>query len=249
MGRDWLNEMVQILIAAGIRAGEAFPARPQMALTGTVAAVGLRDLEWRTGMAEFEIRILSPRTLGGWACQTTAAAAVEALEDAGAECRMEPMAYKNTMDCMEMVILARKQIREITQEEPEAPTQPEEPEQEEQVREIQVTLGDQTASYVTLFSAEQTRGRRLVRSLNGGGAVGITPGIGGWEVKLVQVLPLGETGLTEGEEPFTLTMVADGVQQVFSGCCWNRVKQQVEQKQTKLEWEGFALSREVTEIG
>lgn len=229
MGIEWLREVVAILTAAGIRAGEGFPAGKRQELTGPVAAVGLRDLNCREGTGEFEIRILSPRTLGGWRCQSTAAEAVTALETAGMECRMEPMDFREGYDCYEMVIVGVRWVMER---------------EETPVAELfRISVGGVAVEGVTAFSAVQDRGRRLIGTLNQAEPVGITPGSGGWKLKLVQQIPNGGMLTVEPEEPFVLTVEEKGVVTSFQGCCWNSVTKILDQKQSRVEWEGFALTR------
>lgn len=231
MGLEWLNEIARILNDAGIRAGEAFPGGKWMEITGPVAAVSLRDLDYGAGLAEFEIRIISPRILGGWQCQHIAAEAVAALEREGVGCRLEPMEFRQGTDCFEMVVIGERYVLDSQEESAEAGL-------------FEVLIGEEAVGYVTEFAAEQDRDRRLIGSLNQATPVGVTPGMGGWAIKMVQVLPRGADAAAEPEEPFTLTVKEDGLTTVFSGCCWNRLKKQMDQSQIKAEWEGFALTRE-----
>lgn len=220
---------MEILTDAGIRAGEGFPPGHRVELTGPGAAVGLRDLNCREGTAEFEIRILSPRSLGGWKCQSTAAEAAAALENSGVVCRMEPMGFRSGCDCFEMVILGKKRV--IEQEEIPA------------VSLFRITIDGTEMEGVTDFSAEQDRGRRLIGTLNQAEPVGITRGTGGWRLRMVQSIPGSGVGLMEPEEPFVLRVHENSIVTSFEGCCWNRVTKKLDQNQAKVEWEGFALTR------
>lgn len=235
MGLEWLKGIVAILTAAGIRAGEGFPSGRQPELTGPVAAVGLRDLNCREGTAEFEIRILSPRTLGGWQCQNTAAEAAAALEDGGVECRLEPMTYRAGGDCFEMVVVGRQRVME-QEELPEAAL-------------FSVTIGGEMVEGVTEFSAEQDRGRRLIGTLNQTDPVGITRGTGGWSLRMVQIIPSGGSLMITPEEPFELKVHESGVVTSFQGCCWNRMAKILDQDRMKMVWEGFALTRTEALVG
>lgn len=236
MGIEWLNELVQVLASAGIRAGEAFPGGKWTELTGPVAAVGLRDLNWREGTAEFEIRILSPRALGGWKCQEAAVDAVAALEAEGMSCRMEPMAYQTGTDCFELAVIAQRYVFGETEEVPAAAG-------------FRILIGQSEVSCVVRFSAEQDRDRRLIGTLNERTPVGITPAAGGWRIRLVQQIPPGGEAPVEPEEPFDLTVIEKGLTTLFTGCCWNVVKKSLDADGVRAEWEGFALSREETADG
>ena len=233
MGIQWLTELVELLKDAGIRAGEGWPGRRWTELTGPVAAVELEDLDYREGLAEFRIRIVSPGSLGGWKCQGAAAEAVGVLENAGVSCRMEPMAYKATPDCFEMSVLGKRYVMDGIQT----------------AAGLQVLIGDAPVTHVTGFSAEQNRDRRLIGTVNQAQPVGVTPAAGGWGIRMVQEIPAGSSAGTEPAEPFALTVVEEMVTTVFSGCCWNKVKKELEPGRTRLEWEGFALTREETANG
>lgn len=226
---------MEILTAAGIRAGEAFPSGRQPELTGPVAAVGLRNLNCREGTAEFEIRVLSPRMLGGWQCQNAAAEALTALENSGVECRMEPMTFRMAGDCFEMVIVASQRVME--QEESPAASL------------FRITIGGNAVEGAAAFSAVQDRGRRLIGTLNQAEPVGVTRGTGGWKIRMVQVIPEGGARMIEPEEPFVLTVYENGMETSFHGCCWNSVAKILDQNQMKMEWEGFALTRTEALIG
>lgn len=227
---------MDVLILAGIRADEAYPGGKWTEVTGPVAAVSLRDLDYRERTAEFEIRVLSPRSLGGWQCQNAAAEAVAALEKAGVSCRMEPMVYQAGTDCFEMPVIGTQYVFE---EEAEIVVSDA----------FQVLIGEETVGYVTEFAGEQDRQRRLIGSFEQQTPVGITPPTGGWAIRMVQVIPRGGLVAAEPEEPFTLTVQEEGLSTVYSGCGWNVVKKQMDQSETKLIWEGFALTREETADG
>lgn len=229
---------MEILRSAGIRAGEAFPGGDRTELTGPVAAVSLRDVSYQDRTAEFEIRILSPRRLGGWECQNAAAEAAAALESAGVRCTLEPMSHQAGVDCFEMAVIGTKVVFSSEEEEPVVGSDL-----------FEILIGEDAVAYVTEFSAEQDRQRRLIGSFEQQTPVGITPATGGWAIRMVQVIPLGGQGMEEPEEPFTLTLKEEGLSTVFLGCGWNVVRKQMDQSQTKLYWEGFALTREESADG
>ena len=206
-----------------------------MELTAPAAAVGLRNLNLREGTGTVEVRVLSPHGLGGWICQQTAAEVVTVLEEHGVACDMAQMTYRSGLDCFEMVIVGEKQL---VQREPEP----------EPAQEIRVTLGNEQMNHVTAFSAEQDRKRRLIGSVSSGVPAGVTPGTGGWSIRLVQEFPQGVLAMAEPAEPFSLTVEENGLITEFSGCCWNRVRKTCTIGGTKMEWEGYALTGEERKI-
>lgn len=231
MGIEWLNQIIALLRKAQIPAEEAYQGRDWVEITRPVAGVGLRNLDYRTGMVEFEIRIISPGKLGGWRCQSVAAEALTALEAEGVECRMEPMDYQAGTDCFQILILAERMLLEVASE---------------TGRYLQVCTEDGQVAYVTEFSAEQNRQRRLIGTLNETAPVGVTRGTGGWKIRMVQEIPRDGLTMAEPEEPFDLTVTENGLSTLYTGCCWNVVKKQMEPERTRVEWEGFALTGEET---
>ena len=233
MGIQWLSEIIGILRSAGIRAGQAWPGEDHVELTAPAAAVGLRNLNLREGTGTVEVRVLSPHGRGGWICQQTAAEVVTVLEENDIACGMEQMTYRSGLDCFETVIIGQKRL---VQQEPEP------------VGEIRVMLGNEQMNHVTAFSAEQDRKRRLIGSVSSGGPAGVTPGTGGWIIRMVQELPGGVLTMAEPAEPFSLTVEENGLVTEFTGCCWNRVRKACTIDGTKMDWEGYALTGEERKI-
>lgn len=230
MGREWLTWLAEILTAAGIRAGEEYPAGEWMEVAEPVAAVGLAELDCSAGTAEFSVRVLSPRRLGGWTCQSAGAKAAEALAKEGLLCRMGGMEYLSGNDCFCVMLTVTAEIS---------------------CREGSWRFGGQwTYAWneelipgVEEFTAEQDLDRRLIGAFCQGEPVGVTPGFGGWKLTLVQTVSGEEP---EGPaEPFTLDVTGDATAVRYSGCCWNSITRQHTRQGLRIERRGFALRREV----
>lgn len=172
--------------------------------------------------------MISPRRLGGWQCQSMAAEASAALEAVGVSCRMEPMSYRGGSDCFEMAVIGKRRVAE----QEAAPSGL-----------FRITIWDSTVTGVTDFSAVQDRGRRMIGALNQAAPVAVTPGTGGWRLKMVQLLPEEGALTLEPEEPFVLKVYEKGLVTSYQGCCWNTVRKIMDQTRSRLEWEGYALSK------
>ena len=80
-----LVQLRELLEAAGIPAGEEYPAGERVEIHNPVAVVGLRELDCANAVARFSGRALSPRILGGWCCQRKAALAALSESDGSPE--------------------------------------------------------------------------------------------------------------------------------------------------------------------
>ena len=86
MGYQWINETIQALQQAGIRAQRGFPVEKIPYLTTSVAGVSV-DLV-QAGMITLAVRIYTPLKQGGAVCEETAALAAETLIPLGADCQI-----------------------------------------------------------------------------------------------------------------------------------------------------------------
>lgn len=212
----------------GLKAGEEFPGHPQPQVDAPTAAVGLRELDIPAGMVRYNVRILSPRILGGWCCQVWAARAVEALHDAGMACETEQMEYLSGSDCFCVTVTAAQSVVLGTGGWTPGGS-------------LQVFCGEQELKGVQSFTAVRDQGRRLLGTTGEAKAVGITPGREGWSLELRQRM---DGAAEELAEPFTLTVrVGDRVSR-YTGCCWNEERYEHTGRGLGLIRRGFALGRE-----
>lgn len=230
MGEEWLTKITGILAKAGIASGEEYASAPAQAISQPVAAVGLRGLDWGDGKATVSVRILSPRTKGGWACQTTAAKAITALEEAHIPARMEPMEYLPGCDCFQVLIIGIFQIR-IDQPVDPVP------------RAWQVTIGGIDVPYATEFSEERDLKRRMVGALGQMLPANVTPGSGGWEIRLVQKIPAGSEEQNFGQEPMEIRVIREKRTICYTDCFWNQTRRKFAEGMLTVECCGFALGR------
>ena len=234
MGLEWLNQVVEILTAAGIPADEAFPAEAAGEITGVVAAVGLSGLDCAAGEATVTVSILSPRKKGGWTCQTGAVEGMNVLEAAGIRCQMGRMEYRPGCDCYCVEIQGTMSIQD---------------DGNTAAGRWEIRIDGQAVEWVTEFTGYQDQGRRLIGSTWQSAPVGVTNGTGGWEIRMVQQIPWNAQEADDPGEPFTLVLREARREQTYTGCCWNSVERVRTSSGTKITRQGFALTREVTDNG
>lgn len=232
MGREWLELVVQLLSDAGIRADEEYSVGTVPDITEPVAAVGLSGLQCSQGQANIMVRMLSPRSLGGWECQTAAVTAVAALEAAQIHCQMGKMEYLSGCDCYSISITAVLNVCLTDGSWVKGSL-------------WKILLADQEMDWVSGFSAEQDQQRRLIGATCQTEPVGVTPGFGGWTIRLVLEIPQGGVEEEMPEEPFVLVAKQEGQVQTYNDCYWNEVHRSCTQGGMQVTWSGFALSREV----
>lgn len=233
MGYELLESVVEILTAAGFRVGEEYPAGDRVEILSPVAAVGLRELCCAEGIARFTVRLLSPRILGGWCCQTHAARAGQTLHGAGFACETEEMEYLGGSDCFCITLTASLAVTASAEGWIAATG-------------WKVLCGEDEQAQVISFRAVRNQGRRIVGAFCQSEPVQVTPGSGGWEIELVQTSAREPEA---AEEPFTLTVHQGGVVHVYGGCCWNETEIIHSAAGLKRIRRGFALSREVRTDG
>ena len=226
MGYELLEDLAQLLRQAGLKAGEEFPGSQQPRVEEPTAAVGLRALDIPAGAVRYNVRILSPRLLGGWCCQVWAARAVEALDAEGMTCETGQMEYLSGSDCFCVTVTASQRVVSG----PERWT----------AGGLRVFCGEGELAGVESFTAVRDQGRRILGTMGTGAAVGITPGREGWSLELVQRTDSAE----EAEEPFVLTVREGQRESRYTGCCWNEERYEHTGRGLRLIRRGFALGRE-----
>ncbi len=227
MGERFLNHIIRTLTHACIPVEAGYPAGKWVSLERAVTAVEVRDLDFDQGKAAFCIRVLSPRTLGGWECQRLAIDVLCALHSDGMEGRMGPMEFLQGSDCYCICVDGAMDVAFCKEWYPG--------------KRWEIWCGDVTLENVESFRAVRDQGRRVIGSLCQEEPVGVTPGHGGWEIELVQYVRQATDVQTE---PFTLAIRDRDRQITFTGCHWNREEWDHEQRGLRRTRKGFALRRE-----
>lgn len=221
-----------MLVENGIPAAEDFPSEGFQELTQPVAALSLEKVDCQEGTAYIAVRLLSPRRLGGWRCQAASVAAASHLAAAGFFGETGQMEYLSGSDCFCVKVTV---LREICLADGGWTAG----------KSWKISWNDQILSGVESFTAQEDRGRRMVGAFWQAEQVGVTPGVTGWNITLVQRFGPGDAEPEEPEEPFTLTVERDARTVSYGACYWNKVTRRHSQQGLVVERSGFALTREV----
>ena len=232
MGREYLEWILGLLQQGGIPAGEAWPGERRPEPEEAVAAVGLRAMDWESGVVRIAVDLLSPRHLGGWHCQLRAAEAARLLYGAGFSCETEQMEYLPESDCFRVGIIACGAAAFGAEDWTAAGA-------------MEVCVGGLLLEGVISFRAVRDQGRRLRGAMGRGEPVGVTSGTDGWTIELVQ----RTAREIQTEEPFELTLRRGTRTERFGGCCWNETVLEYDAAGGRMIRRGFALTREVLENG
>ncbi len=227
---EFLEYVTGLLTGGGIPTGEEYPAGHRLHLEEPVAAVGLLGLDFDAGQVQVRIRVLSPRTLGGWTCQNAALTVLATLHGAGHRCQMEEMDFLPGSDCFCICVDVR--LDAVLDGDWALG------------KRWYVTCGGTVLENVEQFQAVLDQGRRVIGASFQSGGVGVTPGSGSWAITLVQ-----NGGEDTQEEPFVLTL-EDGDRVIsYTDCHWNREEWDHQQRGLRRTRRGFALGREVSGVG
>lgn len=93
MGKTIVELTVDKLKAAGFRAAEASPGAKMPALTSIAVAVDLQKVDLLEKTATLTVSILAPASMGSQACQKTALAVGQVLQEDGADCVQESCVF------------------------------------------------------------------------------------------------------------------------------------------------------------
>lgn len=234
MGREWLTEIRRILEKLGISVIEAYSGSTMVQVEGPMAAVELRNIDRDVGEAVIAIHVLTPRSLGGWECQSAAVAVTGALYGSQIQSVCGKMEYHHRSDCFAIPVTAKLPI--VCENGTWG-----------WGRSWEVTVGGRAVPYVIRFAAEQEQHRQMLHGVCQTEPVGISQSANsGWNIRLVQKIPSGEPIPAMWAEPFSLTVRRGRQVQVYEGCCWNTEKSVTEQSGVIVEYSGYALRREVS---
>ncbi len=227
---EFLEYVTGLLTGAGIRAGEEYPAGRWLRLQVPGAAVGLGGVDFEAGMILVRVKVLSPRTLGGWACQNAALEILAILHGAGLPGQMGEMEFLEGSDsfCIPIDLRLSGVFGESWS----------------LGQRWTIRCGGTVLEQVEDFRAVRDQERRVIGASCQAQPVGVSPGHGAWVITLTQ-----NGGEDVQQEPFVLTL-EDGQQTItYSGCHWNREEWRCHQGGLKRVRTGFALGREVQRGG
>lgn len=188
-----VNQVIEALRGCDIRADEAYPGGRIPALSGAVAAVRLGKVDRSVRSTAVQVVVMSPAAGGGSLCETTALQAVQVLQNMGGTCIKDVCKFDEMADIFYIGIEAEFFGTALAQAWSAGPG-------------FSVTIGLQAIPHAVSFGAR--------RSTEDGTAIKDMP----WEFTLEELLPPGTSEPQEPLEPFTLTVVRELTNEVFTGC-------------------------------
>lgn len=237
MGYEWLSAIEQALKEAGFRVERGYPAKRAVHLIGTVAAVNLTQADLARQTAQATVTVLVPRKYGLDHCQEMALQAATILSGDGNSWGFSGWKYDSGIDAFAVEVIGTASFA------------PDEDAGETLDEGCQVSIEGVAQSYVTDFLARQQSDREFVWGHGQSEPYGVTPGKGGWSIRLTQMLPGNVPEPEAVEEPFGMTVIRGGCCQQFAGCCWTEYSSRQCEQGVEVIRGGLAVSREVTVVG
>lgn len=197
-----VSEVIGKLASGGIRAAEAYPGKRIPALTGAVAAVRLGKVDRAIRMTHLEVVVMSPASLGGSACETTALKAVGILQNMGGTCVKAVCKFDEMADVFYINIDVEFFGTALENSWSAGPG-------------FSIRIGAQAMNYVTSFQIQRETDKDITAITNAK-----------WRFTLEELLPPGTSEPSDPAEPFTMSVSRNGGDETFSGCTWTSVKRE-----------------------
>ncbi len=205
MGHVRVEQALQALEDAGLRAGRGYPGGKMSALTGPVAALWLHKV---TGDgATVAVEVFAPAVTGGAACEDEALKAMAALKAAGAVCELSACAYDKSARCYCVRILAGWYVTGSPGGDSSSSGH----------LSCAVAVNGEPLPYLTGFTAKRVQKLEPLMDLCAG--VGqVRTEAGYWELQMEELLPQGAAMPQQELYDFTVTVSrADGTE-TYTGC-------------------------------
>ena len=219
-----VNQVIDHLRAASIRADEAYPGGRIPALTGAVAAVRLGKIDRSVRTTAVQVVVMSPAASGGSQCETTALQAIEVLQAMGGTCTKDICKFDEMANVFYIEIEASFFGTALAEEWSAGPG-------------YSVTIGMQEMPHVVSFGLQRATDAE-VTSINNAN----------WQFTLEELLPPDSSEPPDPQEPFTLRVVREMFDEVLTGCHWSSVKREDTLRGVSQIRTGIATKREVLGI-
>lgn len=217
-----LADVMTALKNAGIRTEAAYPGRVAMAVTESVAAVELEEVDYTAQKTVVLVTVLCPRPLGGAACASAAEKAGAALKAVGSRCVSGRCLFDSHGDVYYIPI----RVTFLPEEMPEP----------EEDKDLLVQIGT-----AVLESAVSFHVSRASDSQNGV-ALEDAP----WIWQLEEVFAPGEPETAGPESSFSLTVTRSAGTEVYSTCQWTSVRRETGTDRLRQVRTGTAAGRTYT---
>ena len=227
-----LERVLQRLREAGFPAELAYSGKKHIAVTETVAAVHIGKVNRGDYQISVAVSILCPTGMGGTACEEAGLRAVEVLHGDGAACTMQGCKYDGLTRSFSVAIEAVYTMAVSDGE------------QEEQG--LAVSIDGKTLPYAMEFTAEEQHEHELCYAMGERSPKGVSLGSGGWNICLVELIPVGEEETASQDGYFSIQITGVNGSESYRDCVWTSVKREFTRKSLKCTRKGIAVRREVS---
>lgn len=232
MGFSVLELVLRRLREEGFTADVAYPGQKYPAITDTVAAVHIEQVDRSSLTVTVEVSILCPAAMGGTACEVEALRATEVLRWSGAVCVQHGCTYDGISQVY--VVSVHATFTGITAEDSFTAGPG-----------FAVRIGGVQQSYALSFTSEQIRQLRAEYAMGEAAPVGIGLGSRGWSFTLEELIPSGSLPAAEPQEPFEVVLTTDAGTETFLHCRFTSCRQQYTREGLRRIRTGISMAREV----
>jgi hypothetical protein len=226
-----LERVLQKLRQAGFPAELAYSGKKHAAVTEVVAAVHMGKVDRGACQTAVAVNILCPAGMGGTACEEAGLRAVEALHDDGVVCTMQGCRYDGLTRCFCVDITAVYAGMAVGNGALGLG--------------FSVSIDGKILPYALEFTAEEQTKHELRYSMGERTAKGISFGCGGWDLCLVEMIPVGGEETVAQVGSFSLQITGLHGSEVYQECVWTSVKREFTRQGLKCTRKGIAMGREV----
>ena len=196
MGSQRINQVIDALQSAGIRADRGFPGKGMPYPDAPVVAVNLQQL--RKDRVTLAVQVYCTVEFGGIVCEDLSMDIADLLEALEAECTVGNCSFDGKSGLFSIRILAEWE----TAPEPEIP--------------FTVQVGATMLPFVTACSAKRDRELTMV-------AGDLATEDKGWFITVTELLPLANKPEKDSDDRFTLILSRRGGTETYADCRWSEV--------------------------
>ena len=219
-----VGNVIDALMAAQIRADEAYPGRRIPALTGPVAAVRLGKMDRSVRTTTVEVVLMSPASGGGSLCENTALRAIEVLQNMGGTCTKDVCKFDEMADVFYIDVEAEFFGTAMENKWSAGPG-------------YSITIGQQPMPQVVSFSAQRATDQEVTSLANAK-----------WTFVMEELLIPGTSEPPDPGDSFVLKVSRSGGDETFTGCRFTSQQRQDTIKGVTQTRKGIAEKRTVMGI-
>ena len=214
-----VNQVIDQLRAAEIRADEAYPGGRIPALTGPVAAVRLGRVDRSIRTTAVQVVVMSPAKSGGTLCESTALQAIDVLQEMGGTCVKDVCKFDEMADVFYIDIETEFFGTALADGWSGGPG-------------FSVKIGAQPLPHVVSFGIQRQTDDEISAIANAS-----------WQFTLVELLPPDTSEPPDPTEPFVLTVTRNYTDEILKDCTLISVKREDTERGISQTRVGIAKTR------